>query len=143
MRTARPGHADAVIDDIVRALGFHPVALRVLEREIAQRHAVAGYQQPFARALLGGEVEHGAIHARAAHGHIVDIEAKTVGQRIAARSEHDLVTRFGEDQRFLQGFLRAFTRRDIMRGGNGGRSACEQRSGNRQSDDHESLPCNL
>ena len=107
---ARPCDADAVIDDVVGALGLDTVALGVLQREIAQGYVVAGDQQPFARTLLAGEIENRAVHSRTADGDIVDIEAEAIGDGIAARRKDDLVARLGKDQRLLQGLLSVFAR---------------------------------
>ena len=135
---AGPGDADLVIDDVVRPLGLDPVALGVLDGEVAQGDPVGGDEQPLARALLAGEVEHRRLHSRAAHGDVVDIEREPVGQREAARREHDLVARLGEDQRLLQAFLRALAGGDVMRFGENGRGGGKRKCGNRQSD-HMSL----
>ena len=120
---AGPGDADAVIDDVVGALGLDPVTLGVFDREIAQRHLVAGDQQSLARALLSAEVEHGRIHPRARHRHPVGVEAEPIGEREAPRAELNGVARLGEDQRLLQLVGCAVARIDMMRGCDGWRAA--------------------
>ena len=137
-----PGDADAVIDDVVRTLGLDPVALRVLHRETGQGHLVAGDEQPLARTLLSGEVEHRTVHSRTLHRDPIDIEAEAFRQGIATRGKLHRVARLGQDQRFLQPLLRIIAGGNGMGGGNQRRGCAKQR-GKETLADHRSLPSSI
>ncbi len=83
-------------------LRFDPVALGVLDREIAQGDLVRCNQQPLARALLSGEVQHAGFHPRAAQGHAVDIKREPVGQHEPPRAQLHHIAWLGDNQRLLQ-----------------------------------------
>ncbi len=105
-RTGGPFGAHAAYGDVFRAVDFQSVAFGVFNGQVFDGEVIGGDLEACRAGFLVFEGQNGLVHAFAAERDVLYRERKAAVELVAALRQLDHRPRLGEDQGFLQAFLK-------------------------------------